>query len=94
MRAPLIATFAAFALGAVTLAVNTYWVDAQTRRAAARDGGTIIDTSVVPANVEVHGGGPAVVLIHGFGAATDWWDEIAPALAADHRVIRIDRSAT
>ena len=30
------------------------------------------------------------MLIHGFGAAIDWWDEIAPALAADHRVIRMD----
>jgi pimeloyl-ACP methyl ester carboxylesterase len=29
-------------------------------------------------------------MIHGFGAAIDWWDEIAPALAMDHRVIRID----
>jgi len=77
-------------LGAVTLAANTFWVDAQTRRAAARDGGAIIDTPVVPANVQVQGSGPAIVLIHGFGAAIDWWDEIAPALAADHRVIRID----
>ncbi len=90
MRAPLIATIAAFALGAVALAVNTYLVDAQTRQAAARDGGAVIDTPVVPANVRVQGSGPAIVLIHGFGAAIDWWDEIAPALAADHRVIRID----
>ena len=30
------------------------------------------------------------MLIHGFGAALDWWDEIAPALAANNRVIRID----
>jgi pimeloyl-ACP methyl ester carboxylesterase len=30
------------------------------------------------------------VLIHGFGAAIDWWDEIAPQLATDHRVISID----
>ena len=29
-------------------------------------------------------------MIHGFGAAIDWWDEIAPALATDHRVIRVD----
>ena len=30
------------------------------------------------------------MLIHGFCAALDWWDEIAPTLAARHRVIRLD----
>ena len=72
------------------LAVNTVVVDSTTRPAAARDGGEIVDTGVVPANVKVEGNGPAVVLIHGFGAAMDWWDDIAPALAADHHLIRID----
>jgi pimeloyl-ACP methyl ester carboxylesterase len=40
--------------------------------------------------VKVEGSGSPIVLIHGFGAAIDWWDEIAPTLAADHRVIRMD----
>jgi pimeloyl-ACP methyl ester carboxylesterase len=75
---------------AAALAGNTYWVDSRTRNAAARDGGAIVRTPVVPANVEVRGNGPAIVFIHGFGAAIDWWDEIAPALTADHRVVRID----
>jgi pimeloyl-ACP methyl ester carboxylesterase len=78
------------ALCVLALLANTRWVDSQTRAAAPRDGGRIIDASVVPANVKVEGNGPAIVLIHGFGAAIDWWDEIAPALAVDHRVIRID----
>ncbi len=66
---------------AIALAGNTLWVNSSTRAAAPRDGGSLIDTSVVPANVKVEGAGTPIVLIHGFGAAIDWWDEIAPALA-------------
>ena len=62
----------------------------ETRPAAPRDGGAIFDTAVVPANVRIEGSGPTILMLHGFGAAIDWWDEIAPALAADHRVVRID----
>jgi len=72
------------------LAINTIIVDDRTRGAQARDGGRLEDTGIVPANVKVEGSASPIVLIHGFGAAIDWWDEIAPALAADHRVIRMD----
>jgi pimeloyl-ACP methyl ester carboxylesterase len=72
------------------LAANTIWVDSRTRPASPRDGGMIIDTGVEPANVKVEGKGPAILLLHGFGAAINWWDNIAPALAAHHRVIRVD----
>lgn len=74
----------------VVLTAYTIWVDSRTRPAAPRDGGKIIATSVEPANVKDEGKGPAILLIHGFGAAIDWWDDIAPALAADHRVVRLD----
>ena len=84
------AIVAATALCLAALAINAWWVDSQTRAAAPRDGGVIIDTPIVPANVKVEGQGPAVLLIHGFGAAIDWWDKIAPGLAANHRVIRVD----
>jgi pimeloyl-ACP methyl ester carboxylesterase len=50
------------------------------RAPIARDGGAIIDTGIVPANVEIEGRGPPIVLIHGFCAAIDWWDNIVPAL--------------
>jgi pimeloyl-ACP methyl ester carboxylesterase len=33
---------------------------------------------------------PALVLIHGLGASTRWWDGVVPMLARSHRVIRID----
>ena len=75
---------------ATPLAANTLWVNSRSRPAGAHDGGTIIDTDIVPVNVKVEGDGPAILLIHGFGAAIDWWDEIAPELAKDHRVIRLD----
>ncbi len=79
-----------FAVCVIALVANALWVDSRTRKAASRDGGQVIDTQVVPANVTIEGVGPTVVLIHGFGAAIDWWDNITPGLAADHRVIRID----
>jgi pimeloyl-ACP methyl ester carboxylesterase len=55
------------------LAANTVIVDSTTRPAQARDGGEIIETGIVPANVKVEGSGAPIVLIHGFGAVLDWW---------------------
>ncbi|MCP4384262.1 MAG: alpha/beta fold hydrolase [Hyphomicrobiales bacterium] len=78
------------ALGLGALLANAWLVSRETRAAVARDGGTLEATAVVPANVLVEGRGPAILLIHGFGAALDWWDAIAPDLARDHRVIRLD----
>jgi pimeloyl-ACP methyl ester carboxylesterase len=80
----------ACALIVLLLVGNAYVVDAKTRSAMARDGDGILDTPVVEANVKVEGDGHPIVLIHGFGAAMDWWDDIAPTLANDHRVVRID----
>lgn len=81
---------AAFAAVALALAVNTVIVDRITRPALPRDGGQLLDTDIVTANVKIEGSGSPLLLIHGFSAALDWWDEIAPALAAKHRVIRLD----
>jgi pimeloyl-ACP methyl ester carboxylesterase len=33
---------------------------------------------------------PALVLIHGLGSSTRWWDRVVPMLARSHHVIRID----
>ena len=79
---------------AAALAVNAMLVGLQTRPAVARSDGALMETAIVTANVKVEGKeegkGPPIVLIHGFGAALDWWDAIAPELARDHRVIRLD----
>lgn len=40
-----------------------------------------------PLRYAVGGSGPPVVLVHGLGGAASNWIAIAPALAADHRVI-------
>src|SRR5262249_55520458 len=77
-------------IASVGLIANAFIVNGKTRAALPRDGGAIIDTGIVAANVRSEGDGPAVVLIHGFSAAIDWWDDIAPRLAAAHRVIRVD----
>ena len=69
---------------------NMIWVDSRTRPASPRDGGRIVNTHVEPANVSVQGEGPAILLLHGFGAAIDWWDDVASSLALHHRVIRVD----
>lgn len=82
--------FVVLAVCAVALFVNARWVDSRTRMAMARDGGQIIDGGGIRANVRVEGLGQPIVLIHGFGAAIDWWDDITPELTPDHRVIRID----
>jgi len=35
-------------------------------------------------------GAPALLLIHGLGASTAWWDPVVPRLASACRVIRVD----
>jgi pimeloyl-ACP methyl ester carboxylesterase len=74
----------------VTLGINTVIVDRTTRAAAPRNGGRLVDAGLLQANVRIQGAGPAIVLIHGFGAALDWWDSVTPTLATDHRVVSVD----
>jgi len=87
---PLVATILATLAVALALAVNAIIVDRDTRVAAPRDGGYLVETDIVQANVKVEGSGPPIVMIHGFSAALDWWDSMVPDLSADHRIIRLD----
>ena len=63
----------------VALAANTALVNGQ-----AAGGDDIHVTQDGPP------GAPALVLIHGLGASTRWWDPVVPLLAGSHRVIRVD----
>ena len=78
---------------AVLLAVNTVITDNETKSAGLTvEGGQILELTA--GAVQVVDEGPKrtqpIVLIHGFGASLHWWDRLAPLLAREHRVIRID----
>jgi pimeloyl-ACP methyl ester carboxylesterase len=68
---------------------NTAMVDGQDADATGNstlplDGGKIYVSQDGPRDA------PALVLIHGLGASTHWWDRLVPTLATSYRVIRID----
>ncbi len=51
---------------------------------------TFVDVDGVHVHYREAGRGPAVILIHGFGASLDSWAAVIPELATRHRVIAID----
>ena len=76
---------------AVALAVNTIVSDRETQPAEA-DVGRVIELPDGDLQVREDGpaDGPPVVLLHGFACSLRWWDDIVPARAREHRVIRFD----
>jgi pimeloyl-ACP methyl ester carboxylesterase len=80
---------------AILLVVNTLVVDSETKDAATTiDGGQIIslpggDVQVLEEGTQNAAGAP-IVLIHCYSCSLHWWDALAPILAENHRVIRID----
>jgi pimeloyl-ACP methyl ester carboxylesterase len=74
---------------AALLVGNTAMVDWQDADAIGDstlplDGGTISISQDGPRDA------PALVLIHGLGGSTRWWDPVVPMVARSYRVIRID----
>jgi uncharacterized protein (TIGR04551 family) len=51
---------------------------------------TFVDVDGVSVHYRELGQGPAVVLIHGYGASLETWAGVAPVLAVQHRVIAVD----
>jgi pimeloyl-ACP methyl ester carboxylesterase len=58
--------------------------DATGNSTLSLDGGNINVTQDGPRDA------PALVLIHGLGGSTRWWDRVVPMLAGSNHVIRID----
>jgi pimeloyl-ACP methyl ester carboxylesterase len=84
---------------AVLLVVNTIIVDGQTKGAEVTvEGGQILqlpggDVQVVEEGPTAAGprqAGATIVLVHCYGCSLHWWDRLAPLLAEQHRVVRID----
>jgi pimeloyl-ACP methyl ester carboxylesterase len=78
---------------AILLVINTLVLDNQTKGAEVTiDGGEIIGLPGGDLQVFEEGGGSGapIVLIHCYSCSLHWWDELAPILAADRRVVRID----
>ncbi len=51
---------------------------------------TFVDVDGVHVHYREWGQGPAVVMLHGFGASLEAWAGVAPFVASHHRVIAID----
>src|SRR5690348_15261028 len=67
-----------------TAMVNWQDADATGNSTLPLDGGNIYVSQDGPRDA------PALVLIHGLGASTRWWDPVVAMLARSYRVIRID----
>ena len=77
----------------VLLVVNTLVVDGETKDAEVTiDGGRILSLPGGDVQVYEEGAGRAapIVLLHCYSCSLHWWDGLAPILAEDRRVIRID----
>jgi pimeloyl-ACP methyl ester carboxylesterase len=83
----------AVAVLVLALLVNAFLVDRAERRVAAFAGGRVLELEGPDLNVREYGprSDRAVVLLHGYSASIEWWEKVAPALAATgQRVIAID----
>lgn len=78
----------------LALVVNAVLVDRSAHPAEPFGGGRVLELAGPDLNVREYGpatGDRAIVLLHGYSASIQWWEQVAPALAANgHRVIAID----
>jgi pimeloyl-ACP methyl ester carboxylesterase len=84
---------AVFAGIVILLVLNAITVSNETEDAERNvEGAELIDTARGEVQVLEEGdpAGKPIVLVHCYACSMHWWDELAPLLAADHRVIRTD----
>jgi pimeloyl-ACP methyl ester carboxylesterase len=77
----------------VLLLLNALVVSNATKDAYVRDSGArLVETSNGTLQVLEQGNarGTPIVLIHCYTCSMNWWDDLAPPLERDHRVIRVD----
>jgi magnesium chelatase accessory protein len=55
-----------------------------------RDASRFVSAAGIPWHVQAMGAGPPLLLVHGTGAATHSWRDLAPLLAPDFRVVAPD----
>lgn len=75
------------------LVLNAITVGNETKDAEVNvEGAELVDTSGGTLQVLDEGdpAGSPIVLIHGYTASMNWFEELAPLLAQNHRVIRVD----
>lgn len=79
-------------LAVVALLLNELVATKEHRRAEPFADGHVLELYGPDLNVREYGppGDRAVVLLHGYSASIEWWDQVAAPLARDQRVIAID----
>ncbi|MEV0671202.1 alpha/beta hydrolase [Mycobacterium sp. NPDC050441] len=79
-------------LAVVALLLNELVANKEHRQAEPFAGGHVLELDGPDLNVREYGppSERAVVLLHGYSASIEWWDQVAPQLARDQRVIAID----
>lgn len=79
-------------LAVVALLLNELAVTREKHKAEPFAGGHVLELDGPDLNVREYGpaGDRAVVLLHGYSASIEWWEQVAPRLARDQRVIAID----
>lgn len=81
---------------AALLALNTIVLNQQTKAANVTvSGGEILslpggDVQVLDTPAPTNATGAPIVLVHCNLCSLEWWDELAPILAENHRVVRVD----
>jgi pimeloyl-ACP methyl ester carboxylesterase len=77
----------------VLLLINAIVVSNATKDARVRDDGArLVETSNGTLQVLEQGNpqGTPIVLVHCYTCSMNWWDDLAPLLGRDHRIIRVD----